>query len=714
MQFAKRNGVEYLNGDDIESIESRYILEYKKPLKLQKAYKFGYEVDNPSFNYLRFNILGEDASGDLTETFYTLNLENAKKFFTEKITKYFNENGVDGLEDIFKKLVNNLQFNIHYINNDFDVFVAFETMNNRGKKLSNLEILKNRLIYLTTIYDNDILDEGGKTQLRKDINDAWKEVYYQLGRNKKNPLNDDEYLRNHWSLYFKYSRTRGDDYVKFLLGQYFNAKAVYGLSRPIVPNNDSENEDYENEVELIDPELTDDLLSPKEIKDYVDSLKSVSKFWYYSFNPSEANFMSQEEMKWVQKLNRIGIAYYRTLVVASFVNKNVTTSQRVRLLKVIEKSIFMFFRMARWQSSYQSTVAYNYARDLIKGDVDVEVIINELEEKFRSNEAEATETFATKISTLFKNADGFYSWTDLRYFLFEYEQSLFEKTFVPKLTDWDSFTKNEKDRISIEHIFPQTPTRWYWRNQFRDYSDEEKHYLTGSLGNLLALSQSVNSALQNDEYEQKKNGSNKRQRGYCNGSHSEVEVATKYNDWNPASILERGQHLLDFMELRWDFKFKPETRLKVLGLEFMSTERAASPELEKPASVDRDTVRTDVEGSVKVNDYLEGKEPIMVELYNAFFNALREELTGLYEIATQPYIALRDELNRNIVEIRIQKKQVRLNIHKPIDESLQVGETNPDTYLWSLEYRVFIKTIEDIPVAVKAVLDSYNQMLNGK
>jgi len=31
--------------------------------------------------------------------------------------------------------------------------------------------------------------------LRDTINDAWKEVYYQLGRNKTRPLNDDEFLK---------------------------------------------------------------------------------------------------------------------------------------------------------------------------------------------------------------------------------------------------------------------------------------------------------------------------------------------------------------------------------------------------------------------------------------------------------------------------------------------------------------------------------------
>ena len=44
------------------------------------------------------------------------------------------------------------QFNIHEIDDDYDVFVAFETMNNRGKELSTLELLKNRLIYLSTLY----------------------------------------------------------------------------------------------------------------------------------------------------------------------------------------------------------------------------------------------------------------------------------------------------------------------------------------------------------------------------------------------------------------------------------------------------------------------------------------------------------------------------------------------------------------------------------
>ena len=120
---------------------------------------------------------------------------------------------MDGIHKLYLKLTQRLMFNIHEIDDDYDVFVAFETMNNRGKKLTNLELLKNRLIYLTTLYSDDKFDKMDKDNLRKQINETWKEIYYQLGRNEKIPLSDDEFLRAHWIAYFAYSRRKGDDYI---------------------------------------------------------------------------------------------------------------------------------------------------------------------------------------------------------------------------------------------------------------------------------------------------------------------------------------------------------------------------------------------------------------------------------------------------------------------------------------------------------------------
>jgi uncharacterized protein with ParB-like and HNH nuclease domain len=140
---------------------------------------------------------------------------------------FYQQENMKGLQEVYKKLTKRFLFNEYIIKDEFDVFVAFETMNNRGKKLSDLELLKNRLIYLTTLYTDKELGADGRKSLRDTINSAWKEVYHQLGRNSKRPLNDDDFLKAHWIMYFKYSRKRGNDYIKFLLDEQFTPQKVY-------------------------------------------------------------------------------------------------------------------------------------------------------------------------------------------------------------------------------------------------------------------------------------------------------------------------------------------------------------------------------------------------------------------------------------------------------------------------------------------------------
>ena len=79
-------------------------------------------------------------------------MEKAKDFFANILQETYEQYGICEIEKLFIKLTQRLKFNIYNIDDDFNVFIAFETMNNRGKRLSNLELLKNRLIYLTTLF----------------------------------------------------------------------------------------------------------------------------------------------------------------------------------------------------------------------------------------------------------------------------------------------------------------------------------------------------------------------------------------------------------------------------------------------------------------------------------------------------------------------------------------------------------------------------------
>lgn len=457
----------------------------------------------------------------------------------------------------------------------------------------------------------------------------------------------------------------------------------------------------------------DGILYPNEITSYIKSLKNVAQYWYYSFNPDESNLFTTEEKKWIDKLNRIGINYFRPLVVVSYLNNTVLNEQRVLLFKTIEKFIFLCFRMARYQASYYSSQIYSNTHKLLKNEMSIEDIIKDIESKFQNNISEATNTFITRTKGLFKNGDGFYNWWDLSYFLFEYELSLSEKTNVGKLTDWSNFIKNEKDKISIEHIFPKTPTRWYWKNQFRDYNSSEKKALAGSLGNLLALAQSVNSALQNDEFDKKKNGTDKRTRGYCNGSYSEMEVA-KYEDWNPKTILERGLHLLDFMEQRWGFKFSEDSetehkkRLELLGIEFVEDNRLPTAELPKEIQADRN-VPINEEGVIKVTEHLKNKSPDMVELYNALYNSVKALIPDMFEVATIPYIAFKNSLNINFAEIWIQSHQLKIMV-RYTEGAYDIGEKINDSYNWTNNYKIILKHIEDIDNVAQAIKTNYDNL----
>jgi len=569
----------------VADLQKKYLFKTKPTGDQYRTYKFGYMTDNPSYNYLRYEILGEVGGGSVQETFYTLNLSNAKHYFTEQFSELHEYAGLKGLQDIYKKLTKRFIFNEYIIKDEIDVFVAFETMNNRGKKLSDLELLKNRLIYLTTLYTERELDLAERKSLRDLVNEAWKEVYYQLGRNKKRPLNDDDFLRAHWTMYFKYSRKTGRDYIHFLLDEQFSPQKVHKKVEREVVLETSEEQRSDTDFDESDDENGDTVeerktissaqLQPTEIRDFVNSLKESAVYWFNSYNPYLADGISNEERQWIDRLNRIGMVYFRPLVMA--ILKNVQDQDKcIRIFNRIERFIFIVFRMTATRSNYGSSEFYNAARELDRDIITIAGIEERLEERlsFAFNADDGTlrnNDFRNILYKKFESGSGYYGWSGLRYFLYEYELSLLSESRQKKV-DWRDLLKTPKDKISIEHIYPQTETS-EWANVFEGVEAETRRNYNATLGNLLLLSVAINSSLQNDSFPEKKqakyNSSGQKIRsGYSDGSHSEIEVSQK-TGWGPQQIYERGVRLLSSMEERWDFKYgNDEERKELLFLDY--------------------------------------------------------------------------------------------------------------------------------------------------
>ena len=520
---------------------------YREYKDIYKSYIFGYEKDNPSYEYFKTKILNQislfaDKQPEIT--LYTKNLERAKNFFAKKLKGL----SFEKIEKIFKKVVTAFKFNLYEIDKELDVYVAFETMNNRGKSLSNLELLKNRLIYLSTLLE----DNKESDLLRRDINEAWKSIYEYMGENTNKALDDDSFLKDHWIMYFGYERNKAEAYAKFLLNECFTAKNVLNGK-----------------------------IGLKEIRSYILSLQESSKFWLYLKEP-KFSYYSDETKEWLNKLNRLEINFFAPLLMA--ILQKHSEEEFLPLIKNIERFIFLVFKLSQRRSYTSNSRVYGYASEFYHNNMDLDdlyVCIDRLGQEFIS-----VSRFTVHINELYNSSssNGFYDWKGLKYLLYEYELSLQEKVNGDPKVSWDRFNSKSIGQ-TIEHIYPQNAVDESWikdvesytydtrENRHRSLNEERKGRLLNSLGNLLLLKQSKNSELQNKPFAYKKKHKNKHgaYNGYFNGSYSEIEVAEK-DSWTALDIYERGKKILNFIQERWNVDFN-EQKFDVeetLGLQFLN------------------------------------------------------------------------------------------------------------------------------------------------
>lgn len=547
---------EKLNYTDKVDIQRKFIFDSKDD-GISRSYVFGYEKDNPSYEFLKTRVFCEKSStATAQETVYTHNLISAKQFFSDCVACLSR----DELESLYRKITQHLLFNIFTITEDVDVCVAFETMNNRGKPLSYLELLKNRLIYLSLKFSEPDYELN---KLRRAINDCWKAIYHNLGRNKENPLDDDRFLLTHYIVYFgkaildeaqadepmRYRRLARADYASDLLEKRF------------IPKNVSVDAAQEVRISLSD------------VYQYVSSLQEAVEMWYKMFNPF-ASGLSTDTQVWLDKLNRQGLDSVQPVVLV-FLQRVSVESTRIAFLQALERYLFirylggmggMYFRRMPYFADIDPQIV-QFAIDLSSEKITGEKVIRTLSEL--TNSLLKERNIIKELPYRFRS-EGFYGWSGIRYFLFEYNLELQKrsKTERPKIF-WPEFTERKADFVSIEHIYPQQARHKYWTEQFGGLTQKKREALRNSLGNLLPLSKPKNSSLSNKPFPEKVEGKGDPVVGYRYGCYAENEVA-KAVDWTPQEILKRGLTMLGFMEKRWGLELGDEHQKKqILGIDFL-------------------------------------------------------------------------------------------------------------------------------------------------
>ena len=348
-------------------------------------------------------------------------------------------------------------------------------------------------------------------------------------------------------MYFKYSRKKGDDYIRFLLDEKFHK------------NN------------ILNPKGK--RLTVQELSDYVINLQISIRHWFYIHNPSFPlpGYENEENKKLLNRMNRVGFKHFKPLLLACFVsNQNMESINE--LLKYAEKYNFTLFSMCRRRANVGDTELFSLAQSILVEEVGMYTVMDRVRSIIDRYYSE--DKFYDYIHEKYNvGRNGFYHWDGLNYFLYEYEQYLLENGKQSSSSiDWKELQKKRSDSETIEHVLPQKVglTDLYWRERFHDrYSEEQIFFMAHSLGNLVPLSRAKNSSVSNASFREKKD--NGRGIGYYNGSAAENEL-NKYEDWTPTSILERGIALLKFMEARWDISLGDNSfKVKLLHMDFLSS-----------------------------------------------------------------------------------------------------------------------------------------------
>lgn len=559
-QIMQEKNIEKLNYTTYGEISRKFIFEYQDKNK-NRTYMYSYERDNPSYAYLISQVYDEKviSASSENETIYTNNLGEAKGFFYEKLVAM----DIEQLEIVYTKITQHFLFNMYIITDDIDVYVTFETMNNRGKPLSNLELLKNRLIYVSTLFK---VDEADKRRLRRDINECWKKIYHILGKSKERVLLDDEFLVTHFMFYFcknikelekeMYRRRYnafGEWQCNYLLNEYFVVQKIFDNSLSI--------EDCFNYIQSLSEciDFWGDIKNPKSSK-YIDEIKEYI---------DKINFFSVNRRRYFRNGYMLDFSCLNVFLLACFKSSKNNSKMLLNFFKVLENYLFAieFYDKEGIEEIDIKLLSFSDAViRLNKGEWVIQGVTDKMKKIY---ELLISSEELNKKTVLYYSKNGFYQMSWIRYFLCEYEFSLMKKSKsnLEKLNRWEIY---ERSYNSIEHIYPENSHSKYWIELFKDYNSKQKNALKNSLGNFVAISSEKNGKLGNKSFPEKK--SNKQNPvGYKYGTYAEIEIS-EYEDWDAKAILSRGLKLVAFLNERWGIKVangKKEGRLKFLGLEFL-------------------------------------------------------------------------------------------------------------------------------------------------
>lgn len=502
---------------------------------LREMYLYNKDIDGLSFTHLTTN-------KDAQDYFYKYILSSEKdiigpknrsekllsegrRFYSKKLLEKEQQFGKDFpayLKDLYFRITQQLTLIVYEVDDDLEAGVIFETMNDRGKPLTDLDKVKNHLLYLCSKLD---ITPPARADLNDRINRTWSHIFEEMMvANLGDDNNENQLLRVHWLMIYDYDPRNWNKSRS--IKDKFNLKAY-----------------VERHQEL----LTD-------LNTYLDSLKDATTAYCDLLRPtrtgafneiSDTNLRKQIQIS-SERLARLGArASFQPLLISVRMKAGDNGDTYLKAVDLCERYDFRVYGWERRQTRAGQSALFRLGNEFYKFS-NFETLSNGIRQIVWQYSPD------TKFIKGFDNEfENWYEWSHIKYFLYEYEQYLADSAGKPVKMPWDLLQQSRKED-TIEHILPQSPTDEYWQTRF---TPEEMRRWTHDIGNLTLTYD--NSPLTNKPFKKGKEKYDDKV-SYYEDSNLFIEKSLKnYPEWSVQAIEKRRNQIREWALERW--KIEPPT-----------------------------------------------------------------------------------------------------------------------------------------------------------
>lgn len=371
---------------------------------------------------------------------------NAYEFFKAKL----DEIEIENVRVLSDNIAGRLLFLRYEVQSELEAGLVFETINDRGKQLSQMDKIKGHLVYLgSKLNDKNFVDL---------VNQRWGKMMENvaLAHEDKNDTEEEEnqLIRYHWIMWTGRSR----DYEV-----HREVKKLYNLKN------------------------TTDLNT---VREYVDSLEEVSETYRQIMKPLGPGFLGYWKNinpKITDEIRAHLEALHRIETLANFIPLLFATRKRLsnpddfcEIARLCYLLGWRVYKVCNRRSDTGLSVLSGLAHDLYRnGASELQRVLNDIKDII--NQYGDDQKFASELRENLSDSEK-------KYFLFEWEEhcASSQRTVA---ADWNTISQN----CEIEHIFPINP-KYQWSSE-----QNEKRYkdIIGLLGNLVLAEQAFNRSMGN-------------------------------------------------------------------------------------------------------------------------------------------------------------------------------------------------------------------------